>query len=260
MLAVPAVAQQATATDEAEQQRGARTVFTNADLPPPLPTGTPPAPEPASSPEQDLMSLGAPPAPATAGLSYASHRDRDGHGEGWWRHRAAELELRLYEAQLEAHKAHVAYVKGKVLIDPQVPVRSRAATQHMREIEAEREGLNEELRQAGGLPGWLSRPGGTPSTEPLPAPTVELPGGVNPGDVLTWTPVPNAAFYLVELQCLDCCGLLGPCEALTLDVTQASVAVPAEARGTGRWRLRALDAAGFGGDWSAWHQYAPRAE
>jgi hypothetical protein len=94
----------------------------------------------------------------------------------------------------------------------------------------------------------------------LPAPIAETAGGASSGDTLVWRAVPNAVFYLVELQCLDCCGMLGPCEVRTLDVTQASVPIPADARGTGRWRVRALDTAGFGGSWSTWNRFTPRAE
>ena len=109
----------------------------------------------------------------------------------------------------------------------------------------------EEMRQAGGLPGWLRRGETTLPDEVLPSPVLE--GPVLADELtLTWKPVIGAAFYLIEVQCTDCCGLMEPCEPRTLDVARASARFPFESDGSGRFRVRALDAAGFPGEWSGW--------
>ncbi len=235
-------------TDTKKETEPEPIVYTNADLPPPLPTtGTSPPPAPASTSSA---------ATTSAQLSYDSYLDKNGHGEGWWRHRAAELDLEVLAARLRAQELHVGYVKGTTIIDPTLAPRSREATLLLLKLEAEREGLTEELRQAGGLPGWLRRDGFFLPSEPLPSPAPEKPIRAD-GLKLSWKPVARAAFYIIEVQCLDCCGLLGPCEVRTLNVTRTSARFPFEADRSGRWRVRALDAAGFGGVWSTWYDFEP---
>ena len=99
--------------------------------------------------EQDESKAPALLMPATESLpSYDGHHDRDGRGEGWWRYRAALLDAECLAAQLLAEELHVDYAKGKTLTD---------STLAWREVEARRDQLPEEMRQAGGLPGWLRR-------------------------------------------------------------------------------------------------------
>lgn len=148
-------------------------------------------------------------------------------------------------------------MRGKTIVDATIPARSREATRVLRELEAERERLPEELRRAGGLPGWLRRRGEPVSSEPLPPPRVEEP--TSAGDVVfSWKTVPSAAFYIVEVQCLDCCVLLDPCDPRSIDVKGTSATFPFEGGGSGRWRVRALDVNGFAGGWSEWKEFEHR--
>jgi hypothetical protein len=226
--------------DEAEGEP--QVVYTNEDLrrvrssPGSAPAARPPEPIPVEIP------------------SYATYRDRNGHGEGWWRQRAAELDLRILEAGDRAQRLHVAFVRGKTLTDPTLAQRSQEATKALLRLEAERDGLPEELRQAGGLPGWLRRGSGVLPTEPLAAP---LPKAASHTGLLGlfWQAVPQAASYLVELQCLDCCGPIGACDVQSRDVSDTRAQFAFEAGRSGRWRVRALDAAGFAGAWSEWREF-----
>ena len=233
LVTVPA---QAKAIEQKKQDGSKPTVYTNADLPPAPPSS-------ADSP---------PPAPAPELLpSYDGHRDRDGYGEGWWRYRAALLDVECLAAQLLAEELHVDYVKGKTLTDSTLAVRSREATLAWREVEARRDQLSEEMRQAGGLPGWLRRGEPDWQADLLPAPELEARSQADPSP-LRWKPVRGAAFYLIEVQCTDCCGLMAPCESRTLDVSRTSVRSPFETGGSGRWRVCALDPTGIPGEWSDW--------
>lgn len=236
-------AEQRNAKEKTEQKE--TVVYTNEDLPP-APPGS--SASPVTPPQ-------ASPAPSTslAIPSYDSIRDQNGHGEGWWRQRAAELDARILEARIEAEKLHVAYVRGKTIIDPTLAPRSREATLFLKKLEAERDALPEELRRAGGLPGWL-RGGQSAPSEALPPPEPEAPTHAG-ALTLSWKPVPLGAFYVVELQCLDCCGPIEPCEVSSRDVTGTSVQLPFEGGHSGRWRVRALDAAGAGGEWSDWQSF-----
>jgi len=241
LMTIPLVAAPQSKTDDDEPL-----VFTNADLPPPLPTSGPTTPAPDT-----------PPPGATTGMSYAEARDRNGHGEGWWRRRAAELDLAVALAWREAQTLHVQFVRGKEITDPTLKLRSREATLAYKELEAERERLPEELRQAGGMPGWLRRGADPFPVEDLGAPTgLELIRGELP--TLSWQAPAQASYYLVELQCLDCCGLLGPCDMQSIDVAATQLPYEVEADKTLRWRVLSMDSAGFPGDWSEWVTSAPR--
>jgi hypothetical protein len=231
------------ATERKKQDESKAPVYTNADLPP-----APPSSSGSSSPVPAPALL----MPATESLpSYDGHRDRDGRGEGWWRYRATLLDAECLAAQLLAEELHVDYAKGKTLTDSTLASRSREATLAWREVEARRDQLPEEMRQTGGLPGWLRR--GEPDwlADPLPAPVPATQPQADPS-LLTWKPVHGAAFYLVEVQCTDCCGLMAPCDSRTLYVSRASARFPFESGGSGRWRVLALDSAGIPGEWSDW--------
>ena len=166
--------------------------------------------------------------------------------------------MQVYDARLRAERLHVDYVKGKTIIDATLASRSREATRRVLELEAEREELGEEMRRAGGHSGWLRRGGESLPSEPLPPPVPEEPIRAN-GLTFSWKAVARAAFYIIETQCLDCCGLMGPCEVRSLDVTRTSAQFSFEDDRSGRWRVRALDAAGFSGEWSTWLDFEPTA-
>lgn len=234
-------------SERERNERGAAHVYTNDDLPAalPVPGGSSAGPDEGSN-GQEEASLTIP--------SYSGFRDRDGHGEGWWRLRAAELDLRIIAARLDAQRLHVAFVKGETLVDPSLPSRSRAATRHLRDLEAERERLPEKLRLAGGLPGWLRRGDRPPPTGLLPPPALREPAG---GEALlfSWEAVPRAAFYVVELRPDECGRLVGECDTLSLDVSEPKARFPLEAGPGGQWRVIALDKAGFPGEWSSWTRF-----
>jgi hypothetical protein len=235
--------QQETQKEETEQDEPI--VFTNDDLPPAPPSSSAPV---ATAPP--------PPAKAPAAIpSYDGYRDRNGHGEGWWRQRAAELDLKILDARIRAETLHVQYVKGLTITDPTLASRSKEATEYLLELEAERDQLPEELRRAGGLPGWLRRGGRSLPSELLPPPEPLEPSWAD-GVTFSWKPVPDAAFYIVEVECPDCCGPM-PCDVRSRDVSGTSARFSFEADRAGRWRLRSLDAAGFAGEWSDWLPFEP---
>src|SRR5210317_550305 len=74
--------------DRKETGQEAPVVYTNEDLPP-APVGT----------QATATARPAPPEPLAVSASHDAVRDRSGHGEGWWRQRAAELEARVVAAR-----------------------------------------------------------------------------------------------------------------------------------------------------------------
>ncbi len=235
--------------DEKGKQDTKTKTYTNEDLPPVSDAARTPHPAPTQT--------AAPPADSPI-PSYDDMRDENGHGEGWWRLRANELDAKILEARYEAQRLHVGYVKGNRLVDPRLPARSREATARLLELEAERDGLPEELRRAGGPASWLWPCGRSLPAKPLPSPK---PGAAAHGAgavTLSWDPVPDGTFYLVEVECLDCCGFREDCGVTSLDVTKTTARLPLEAGHSGRWRVRALDAAGRPGAWTGWQALEPR--
>jgi len=244
ILSAPFQAQQQSGKKEADKDE--TFVYTNADMPSAYPSSTT---LPRNAPPTALK--------LPSGSSYAGVRDRSGHGEGWWRQRAAEMDARVLAARIEAEQLHVDYVKGKTITDPSLGARSRDATKALLKLEAERDRLPEEMRRAGGLPGWLRRGGTSLPSELLPSP-VPFEASYSDELLLSWEAVRQAGFYIVEAQCLDCCGLLAPCDVESLDVSTTSAGFPFAPGSSVTWRVRALDAAGFAGEWSEWTSFLPR--
>ncbi len=221
-------------------------VFTNDDLPPA--EGAPPA-------ANDADATAAPTTAPTAAVSIPSYgevRDRSGHGEGWWRMRAAELDVKVLDAAIRSQELHVQKLRGKLtLSDPTLLQRWKDAAIYLTEVEAERDALPDELRDAGGLPGWLRRGEVEIPAEALPAP-VPLAPSFGDGVTLTWTADRQARFHIVEFQCLDCCSGFDPCEVVSRDVSSPSAPFALEAGKSASWRVRSLDEFGFPGEWSGW--------
>jgi len=58
------------------------------------------------------------------------------------------------------------------------------------------------------------------------------------------------------------CDALGDCDIRAVDVSVPAAQLSIEAGRSGRWRVRALDAAGYPGEWSDWNdlEYPQREE
>jgi hypothetical protein len=154
-------------------------VYGNADLPPPLETGSAP-PVTATA---DLVSPAAP-----APLTFEGHRDFNGHDEQWWRDRVKRLheELEGTEQEIVALESEYRVAKartgapmprtvggrsvlprslanrrtssleaGKVITLEEVATALDDAKARRDELKAEIAGLSDEARQANALPGWL---------------------------------------------------------------------------------------------------------
>ena len=106
-LILPIPAQERPAGAKARSAAQA-SVFTNADLPPPLPvTGA------SAAAVQASLSPAPAPAPArVAQFQLGEPRDQNGHGEGWWRQRAAEFDLKIYDAWVTAQTVASAWRQG----------------------------------------------------------------------------------------------------------------------------------------------------
>ena len=114
---------------------------------------------------------------------------------------------------------------------------------------------------------------GPPAPEPGTGPGPELPPPyipthVSPADrsvlthhprdtTLTWRPVPGAAYYSVEVECLGCAtvGVWSPQASTTTDATSHSFTWPGD--NDGRWRVTAIAADGYGSesDTSPWWHF-----
>jgi hypothetical protein len=212
-------------------------VYTNDDLPPALP--------------ESSRARTAEPPPDVPLLSYDDLRDINGHGEGWWRQRATLLDIAIDEAEEEVLRLEVQYQRGKKLANPYLSELALAAKERLLGLMAERDGLPEELRKAGGPAGWLRRPSRDHSGKALPAPS---PGNARyeEGLILEWPPVPEAHFYFVEMQCLDCINVIYESEILSTDVVRPRARFPLSEGRRVRWRVQALDNWGLAGPWSPW--------
>lgn len=215
-------------------------VYTNKDLPKAEGTSRPPA----ESKDPDPVEL----------PTYDAIRDRNGHGEAWWRQRACELDAQIAVAEDEAQRLLVRSKRNGVLVDPTVATRAKEAADHLIELRAERAGLPKELTEAGGLSSWLY--GISCLEAPALAAPETTPADVAEGLAMSWKSVTPGARYVVELQCLDCCGMAGPCDVRSVEAIGTSLRLPFDAGHSGRWRVRAIDPTGPVGAWSEWQSFS----
>jgi len=155
-------------------------VYGNADLPPVPDSAS------ASPPEQKAAEDGSP----AAALTYDGYRDRNGRDEKWWRDRVSRLNEELEATQQEIDRLEREYrvakartgaplprgsagrkmtvlplglanrrtsslEAGKVAELEEASTRLEEARARRDTLKAEIDGLSEEARRAGALPGWL---------------------------------------------------------------------------------------------------------
>lgn len=122
-----------------EDLKAARTkgkgAFTQLTGPPP---GASPSPSPGAAP-------GASPSPAEPDRVLQ---------EKLWRARFAEARARVAEADARAYEERIEVVYVSPGIPVQQKVRVKVETEELRQARQALEDLQEELRRAGGLPGW----------------------------------------------------------------------------------------------------------
>ena len=223
-----------------QKKEDAPVVYTNKDLPKVEGTSRPPAstsPDPVELPTYDAI------------------RDRNGHGEAWWRQRACELDAQIVVAEDEAQRLLVRSKRHGVLVDPTVATRAKEAADRLIELRAERAGLPRELTEAGGLSSWLYGEISCVEAAVLAAPETE-PADLAEGLALSWKSLTPGARYVVEVQCLDCCGMTAPCDVRSIEANGTSLRLPFDAGRSGRWRVRAIDPSGSVGAWSEWQSFS----
>ncbi len=157
----PALPQSATRTHVAPiaDRAGSPRTFKNTDLPEPLESqSAPPADEPTAVTDPESQATEEP-----AGLV-----DRNGHNEKWWRDRVSGLNAELAATESEIERLESDVRKAKVRVGGKLPdagsgerslndvlVELEVARTRRNGLKAEIDGLSEEVRRAGAMPGWL---------------------------------------------------------------------------------------------------------
>ncbi len=157
----PALPRSATRTHAAPvaARPGSPRTFKNTDLPEPLePQSAPSDVKPPADPETEPPATEQPTEPV----------DRNGHNEKWWRDRLSGLNAELVATEAEIQRLESDVRKAKVRVGGKLPdtgsgerslndvvVELEVARTRRNGLQAEIDGLSDEARRAGAMPGWL---------------------------------------------------------------------------------------------------------